>query len=525
MSATTINNDRLYEISKNIEIFVNVYKQLNKNYAADLDPSELMRIGIDAMVGSLDPYTNYISESQVASYRINTEGKYQGIGAIVEKVGDYITIMEPYQDSPVVEAGLQAGDKIVKVAGRSTKGKTMEEMNQVMRGVPGTSLDLEVERDGKTFDVKLERSQVSIPNVPYSGFVSDDIGYVILTTFTANSARNIRTAISEMRVENPKLKGLILDLRDNGGGLLREAINVSNIFIPVNKEVVSVRSKVKERDQVYKTMGEPLDQEIPVVVLINKKSASASEIVSGVLQDLDRAVIMGQRSYGKGLVQNTFEVGYNSRVKVTTSKYYIPSGRCIQSVRYEDGEPVDIPDEERSQFKTAGGRTVLDGGGVTPDVYLENNGAPEVLQQLDKQHVLFSYINRIDDKYKNEGEEPTSIEFTDFNDFISHVKSSGFEYESENQKLISDLKKNLKDDKQLTLLSEVEALETRLDAEQAMAMEAHKEAIISKIEQELSARSHYQRGKYYQRLDNDAEIAEAISVLNDNARYKSILGK
>lgn len=525
MAATTVNNDKLYEIAKNIEIFVNVYKELNMNYVDDLDPSELMRTGIDAMVGSLDPYTNYISESQVAAYRISSDGKYQGIGAIVEKVGDYVTIIEPYQGSPVVKADLKAGDKIVSIQDRSTKGKSTEEMNRILRGVPGTKVKLKIDRAGEQFDVDLERSQVNIPNVPYSGYVSDGIGYVILTTFTANATKNIRKAITKMKDENPDMKGLILDLRNNGGGLLKEAINISNIFVPTNKEVVSVRSKVKERDVSYKTRGEALDLEIPVVVLINKKSASASEIVSGVLQDMDRAVIMGQRSYGKGLVQNTMEVGYNSRVKVTTSKYYIPSGRCIQSVKYENGEPVDIPDDERSKFKTAGGRTVLDGGGVTPDVKIENNGTPDIVEQLNKQKVIFEFVNTIADKYATEEEEPTALDFSDFNAFTTFVKGAEFDFESKNNKLIDELKENLKKDKQLTLLSEVESLEKRIDQEQTMAMESHKEAILSEIEQQLATRNHYQKGKYFQKLENDNEIEEAVALLNDQARYKKILGK
>ena len=523
ISATTVNNDKLYEISKNIEIFVNVYKELNKNYVDDLDPSQLMRTGIDAMVKSLDPYTNYISESQVASYRISTDGKYQGIGAIVEKVGDYVTIIEPYQNSPVVKAGLMAGDQITAIQGRSTKGQSTEDMNQVVRGVPGTKVNLTIARKGQApFDVELERSQVSIPNVPYSGYVSDGIGYVVLTTFTANATRNIRKAIKKMQDENPDMRGLILDLRWNGGGLLKEAINISNIFVPQGKEVVSVRSKVSDRDVSYKTMGQPLDLELPLVVMINKKSASASEIVSGVIQDLDRGVIMGQRSYGKGLVQNTMEVGYNSRVKVTTSKYYIPSGRCIQSVRYEDGEPVDIPDAERAKFKTAGGRVVLDGGGVTPDVYIENNGKAGILEQLDKQKIIFQYINTIADKYKQDAEdadgepiEPTEIKFTDYAGFAAFVKQSDFEFTSKNSELIDQIKDNLKSDKQLGLMSEVEALEKRIDTEEASALEVHKEAIIADIEEKLASRSHFQKGKYFQKLKNDSEIVQAIKLLNN----------
>jgi len=527
VAATPLNNDRLYEIAKNIEIFVNVYKELNKNYVDDLDPTQLMRTGIDAMVESLDPYTNYISESQVASYRINTEGKYQGIGAIVDKVGDYITIIEPYQNSPVVEAGLQPGDQITKIEGRSTKGKSLEEMNQVMRGVPGTSINLTINRPAtnKSFDVAIERSQVNIDNVPYSGYVSDGIGYVVLTTFTANANKNIRKAITKLREENPKLKGLILDLRDNGGGLLKEAIGVSNIFVPQNKKVVSVRSKVVERDQNYKTLGVPMDLELPIVVMINKKSASASEIVSGVIQDLDRGVIMGQRSYGKGLVQNTMNVGYNSRVKVTTSKYYIPSGRCIQSVEYDEGEPVDIPDEKRAKFKTENGRTVLDGGGVTPDVKLVNDGLPQIIEQLDAQHILFQYLNKISSKYPANEEGPTEIEFNDFADFKTFVKSTDFVFESENQELLDQIKENLRGDKQLTLVSEVEALEVKIEDEAMASIETHKELIMSQIEERIATRQHYQKGKFFQRLKNDSEITEAVNLLNNPAEYNKILGK
>jgi len=527
ISATTVNNDRLYEISKNIEIFVNVYKELNKNYVDDLDPSQLMRVGIDAMVNSLDPYTNYISESQVASYRISTDGKYQGIGAVVEKVGDYVTIIEPYQNSPVVKAGLQAGDQITAIQGRSTKGQSTEDMNQVMRGVPGTKVNLTISRKGeKPFDVELERSQVNIPNVPYSGYVSDGIGYVVLTVFTANATKNIRKAITKMKDENPDMKGLILDLRSNGGGLLKEAINISNIFVPQGKEVVSVRSKVSDRDISYKTMGATLEPDLPLVVMIDKKSASASEIVSGVIQDMDRGVIMGQRSYGKGLVQNTMEVGYNSRVKVTTSKYYIPSGRCIQSVRYEDGEPVDIPDAERAKFKTAGGRVVLDGGGVTPDVYIENNGKADIIEQLEKQKIIFQYVNTIADQHVQDGEEePTEIKFNDFAGFTNFVKQSDFDFKSKNSELIDQIKDNLKSDKQLSLMSEVEALEKRIDTEEQSALEVHKEAIMSSIEEKLSSRSHFQKGKFYQKLKNDSEIVQAIELLNNTAEYNKILGK
>ena len=523
ISATTFNNDKLYEISKNIEIFVNVYKALNKDYVDDLDPNQLMRIGIDAMVGSLDPYTNYISESQVASYRINTEGRYEGIGAIVKEIDGYVTIVEPYEDSPVLEAGLKAGDKIIAIEGKSTKGKTQEEVTAFYRGVPGTTLRLKVESpDGTIKDVDLKRREINIPNVPYSGFVADGVAYVSLTTFTANASKNIRKALRKMKNENPNLKGIILDLRSNGGGLLREAITVSNIFVPQNEDVVSVKSKVRERDETYKTLAAPLDLEVPLVVLINKNSASASEIVSGVMQDLDRGVLMGQRSYGKGLVQNTQEVGYNSRIKLTTSKYYIPSGRCIQSVEYKDGEPVDIPDERRTKFKTSKGRTVLDGGGVTPDVVLPVQKDSEILEALKENYVIFKFANEYESQLDT-SQRTEEVVFTDFEQFKSFVSSADFTYETKSQKLLAQLKSKLEEGNQEDLVSEVMTLSEKLENSKNTSLEENKDEIVAAIELELATRLNYQTGKVFQSLKNDADIKEAIALFNDRERYDSIL--
>ncbi len=524
ISATTIKNDRLYEIAKNIDIFVNVYKTLNSQYVDDLDPSHLMRIGIDAMVGSLDPYTNYISEAQVESYRISTEGKYQGIGAIVKKIDDYVTIVEPYAGSAVIKAGLEAGDQIISIEGKSTKGKSQEEVTTFFRGIPGTNVKLGIRRDGTPdFDVDIVRGQVSIPNVPYSGFVGDQVGYVALTTFTADAGKNIRKAIRELKNEDNNIKGLILDLRSNGGGLLKEAISVSNIFVPQNQEVVSVKSKVRDRNQSYKTLALPLDLDLPLVVLINKTSASASEIVSGVIQDMDRGVLMGQRSYGKGLVQNTQDVGYNSRIKVTTSKYYIPSGRCIQSVEYKDGEPVDIPDENRSKFKTKGGRIVLDGGGVTPDVKLEPAKVPEVLQALKDQYLIFKYVDQYVADIDTTGLKVEEIVFTDFEGFKGFVQKQGFEYESKNEKLLTEVLENLKVEDTAAIATDVNAVTQKIQVSKASGLDANKQDIIDAIELEIATQLHLQEGKVYQKLKDDKEIVKAVELLLDTERYSSIL--
>ena len=517
--------DKLYEISKNIEIFINVYKELNANYVDDIDPTQLMSVGLDAMVGSLDPYTNYISESEVTSYRISTDGKYQGIGAIVSKIDDYVTIVEPYAESPVLEAGLKAGDQIIAIEGLSTKGKTREEVTQIYRGVPGTKVNLTIQRPGESipFEVDLVREEVDIPNVPYSGWVDPDVGYVSLTTFTIGASKNIRLALRNMRNENPNMKGVILDLRNNGGGLLAEAIKVSNIFIPKGKEVVSVKSKVRERDVSYSTQDLPVSEDMPLVVLINKNSASASEIVSGTIQDYDRGVLMGQRSYGKGLVQNTKQVGYQSQVKLTTSKYYIPSGRCIQSVEYKDGEPVDIPDDKRAKFKTRAGRTVLDGGGVSPDVYLEVVDKADYLQALEQSHIIFKYVT----DYMQEAEFQDSVlkevVFEDFEDFKSYVQSSGFNFESSQEKQLEKLKSNLGDGYDKSLKQDVDNLIQKISLYDNNAIDIFKDDIIDRIELEIATRLRFQEGKIYQRLEDDGEIVEAISLLKDSNRYNQLL--
>ncbi len=525
MSFSVYKNDKLYEISKNIEIFVKVYKELNNNYVDDLDPGKLMRTGIDAMVGSLDPYTNYISESQVESYRINTEGKYQGIGGVVKQIGDYVTIVEPYANSPLVEAGIIAGDQVISINGQSTKGKSTEEVTQFVRGVPGTNLNLKINRPttGEKFDVALERGSVEIPNVPYSGIIRDHVGYISLTTFTPDASKNIRKAFNELKDEDENLQGVILDLRYNGGGLLREAISICNIFIDKEEEIVFTRGKVKERDRNFPTNMDPLDLEIPLVVMINKNSASASEIVSGVIQDLDRGVILGQRSFGKGLVQNTMDLGYNSRIKLTTSKYYIPSGRCIQGKEYEDGEPVDIPDSERAEFKTRNGRPVLDGGGVTPDVKLEAPKVPVVLEKLKEQNIIFNYVtNYVNGKTAKEDVE--TIVFTDFEDFKSYIEKQDFEYETNTEKTLVELREAFDNDGYSDLLeADLKALESKIKAEKMNAITSNEKDIVIAIQEDIASRFYLQKGKAYQKLADDYEIDEAVNVLLDQKRYKSLL--
>jgi carboxyl-terminal processing protease len=519
----TTNNGRYFEILKNIEIYTNLYKELNTAYVDDIEPSQMMRTGIDAMVSSLDPYTNYISENEIESYRLNTEGRDNSFGAQLKKIGDYATITEVYKDQPADEAGLKPGDQILEVDGKDAKGKSVDEMAGIMRGSPGSLMTLTIQRPGTAdpFRVSVERTRVEVPNVPYHGMLTDDIGYINLTTFTRNAGRNVANALKELKTQNPDLKGVVFDLRGNGGGLLSEAVNVSNVFIPRGELVAATKGRVKDWDRSYKTQNNPVDEEIPLVVVINDRSASASEIVCGTMQDYDRGVLIGQRSYGKGLVQNTVEVGYNSRLKLTIAKYYIPSGRCIQSVEYENGEPVDVPEDQRTPFKTRNGRTVLDGGGVKPDIVIPKVTDNKLAKALIDQDFVFRYAT----KWVQQHESIPSVEdfkFEDFDDFLNFVKAEGFEYISETEKAIDKLEATAEKEG-FAFEDPLTTLRNSLKQTKIEDLRQFKVELTKMIEKEIAGRYYYQEGSIKMGLRNDNEIQEAIVLLNDSAKYKKIL--
>jgi len=522
-STAFVNNNKLFEITKNIEIFSTVYQELNANYVDEIDPGQLMKIGIDAMMNSLDPYTRFYSENQIERYKFLTEGKYDGMGARAQKIGKYLTIIEPYEGHAAQKAGLKAGDKIIAVGGQSAVDKPEEEIRAMFRGAAGTELPITIQSYGsdEMRDVVLSRSEVNVPNVPYKGMLDENTGYIVLTTFTQNAAKNIAKAYGNLKEANPQMNALILDIRDNGGGLLREAVNITNLFIPPGEEVVITKGKVRERDNIYKTTQPMLDGEIPIVVLINKSSASASEIVSGVIQDLDRGVIMGQRSFGKGLVQNTKSLGYNNNMKLTTAKYYIPSGRCIQGKEYKDGEPLDIADDRRGVFYTRNNRPVLDGGGVTPDVPLEKPAKPSVIKALEKQFVIFNFVNEYTLSIDSIA-SPKDYRFTDYDQFKTYVREMNFTYDNEAEKLLQELQE--KPEGQIDGVEvHLNALEKELVAQKKAELDTYKADIIRLIEQDIVSRFHYQNGKIQQRLDTDPELDAAIELLQDTKRYKAIL--
>ena len=515
-------NDKFFEIMKAIEVYTNVYKEVNTYYVDDIEPNKLMRTGIEAMVGSLDPYTNYISETDVELARLRRSGKYQGIGADLEYIDGLPTILTLYKDQPADAAGLKTGDRLLTVDGRETAGYNREQLEEIMRGFPGTTMELTVERPGKgKLSIDLVRGNVTIPNVPYSGMLADNVGYVALTTFTQQAGKNVRNAVAELRAENPDLKGVVLDLRNNGGGLLNEAVDIVNIFVPKDELIVTTKGKVRDWDRSYKTKGNPLDLELPVAVLINGRSASASEIVSGSLQDLDRGVLIGQRSYGKGLVQNIMETGYGSRVKITTAKYYIPSQRCIQAIEYVDGEPVDIPDDQRAVFKTRAGREVLDGGGVAPDIKLDILGGKAITQGLLDEYVIFDYVNEWVTNHETI-DSVSDFRFKDWDKFLSFLQRGDYEYTSKAEKALADAMTKAKEEG-YDITAQLEAVQAEVEAAQLAAIRSYKDEIISIIEKEIAGRYYYQRGEVQMGLRNDREVQEAIAVLNDPARYAKLL--
>ena len=513
--------DRGFEIAKNLEIFSAVYQNLNANYVDDIDPGKTMKVAIDAMLSSLDPYTNYYAESQMEDVKLQLLGEYGGIGAMIVQRGDSVYISEPYKGLPAAEAGLMAGDRIVAVDGQSTQGKNTSDVSSAMRGQAGTTVTLRIERDGKEFDRTLTRREIKLPNVPYYGFVGaeKDYGYIKLDEFTTDAAKHVREAFVSLKAEKPNMKGCILDLRGNGGGLMNEAVDIVNIWVPKGTLVVETKGKVAAKNMKSFTHLAPEDTKIPLAVLIDGSSASASEIVSGSLQDLDRAIIIGQRSFGKGLVQNILPMAYNSQMKVTVSKYYIPSGRCIQAIDYshrdEQGHATKVPDSLKTAFKTAAGRTVYDGFGIEPDVEV----APEYMSALGmalvQQFMVFDYATQYVRSHKSipaAGEFEVSDEL--YADFCRYLKERGLKYSTLTERVISQLREMAKQEEYDQALEEqLKAMETRLEQEKADDLQKHRSEVSDMLKAELLMRYYFDQGRIEGALKSDPVLARAIEEL------------
>tara|TARA_B100000902_G_C27293787_1_gene908737 strand:- start:226 stop:1899 length:1674 start_codon:yes stop_codon:yes gene_type:complete len=520
--------DNYFEISKNIDVFTTLYKELNTFYVDETDPGKLMKIGIDKMLKSLDPYTTYIPESEIEDFRFMTTGQYGGIGAIITKQKDFVYVSEPYEGYPAQKAGLMAGDKILEINGKSAKGKTTEEVSKVLKGQPNTSVTVLIERPHleDPFEVTFNREKVSVKSVPYSGYIEEGIGYVKLRSFTRGCSQEVKSAIEDLKKEG-ELKGLILDLRNNPGGLLNESVDIVNLFVEKGEEVVSTKGKIKAWEKSYIANKKPLDTEVPLAILINSSSASASEIVSGSIQDLDRGVIFGQRSYGKGLVQQTRKLSYNSQLKLTVAKYYIPSGRCIQALDYsnrnEDGSVGKIADSLTTAFQTKNGREVFDGGGIKPDVITETVAVSNIVMSLFKERLFFNYAT--DFRFENDSIKKEFIfSESNYDHFESYLSGKKYTYKTKTEEALENLKEKATEEKYFESLNdEYQSLAAQLKTNKEDDLFTHKNEIKEILTGEIRSRYYYQVGRIEAALNFDTELKQAIEVLQNEAEYNAIL--
>jgi len=518
-----------FEIAKNLEIFTDLYKELNTYYVDETDPGKLIKSAMDEMLQTLDPYTNYIPESEIEDFQFMTTGQYGGIGAMITKRDEYVYISEPYEGFPAQKSGLMAGDKILEVNKISVKGKSTEEVSKLLKGQPNTNVSILLERKylNDPFEVSFKREKVTVGSVPYFGILENNIGYVKLRSFTRNCSNDLKNAILKLKEQN--VTSLILDLRGNPGGLLNESVKIANFFVNQGEDIVSTKGKIKSWEKVYKATSKPIDTEIPLVVLIDQSSASASEIVSGSLQDLDRAVIVGKRSFGKGLVQQTRKLSYNSQLKLTVAKYYIPSGRCIQALDYsnrnEDGSVGKIADSLSTEFRTKNNRKVYDGGGITPDLVTESETSSKILLSLFRERLFFDYATEF--RLKNDNIlSAKDFKITDekFSDFKTFLSDKDYEYETDTEKAYKKLKKVAKDENYFeSMRNDFDLLVAKLDDAKNDDLEKNKEFIKEILANEIVSRYYYQKGRIQSSLNYDKDILQAISILGDSTKYKQIL--
>ncbi len=525
-------DERNFAIAKNLDIFYTLFRELNSYYVDETDPEKLIKTGIDNMLESLDPYTQYIPESDMADFRFMTTGEYAGIGALISKSGKYVVISEPYEGFPAQKSGLKAGDIILEIDGQSMVDKNTPDVSEKLKGPAATTVKIKVERPGeaKPLVIEINRQKIQINAVPYYGMLDNGTGLIILNSFTQNCAEEVKRAFLDLR-DNQHAKSIILDLRGNPGGLLDEAIKMVNFFVPKGSDIVATRGKVKQWDKSYKAIVPPIDTVMPLAVLISRGSASAAEIVAGALQDLDRAVVIGQRSFGKGLVQTTRSLSYNTQLKVTTAKYYVPSGRCIQAIDYshrnEDGSVGYVPDSLINEFKTKNGRKVFDGGGVSPDLKIETSQGGNIAYALVVQQILFNYATQFTLKNpKIDAPEQFSISNDVYADFKSYVASQkDFSYKSKTQELFKQLKETAtKEDYYAAAKSEFESLEKMISLDVQKDLDLFKSEISDLLSVEIVKRYYYQRGANILGLRNDKELEAAKKLLiNPAGDYKGLL--
>ncbi|GAA4311860.1 S41 family peptidase [Nibribacter koreensis] len=522
-------SERYFDIAKNLDIFATLFKEVNTYYVDDVPPTKLVRVGIDAMLKSLDPYTNFIPEDDIEDFRTMTTGQYGGIGALVGKREGRTIISLPHEGSPAQKAGLLIGDEILKIDGVDLSKKNDNEVSKLLKGQAGTPVKLEIKRFGvdKPMLVDVTRANIQINNVPYYGMINSEVGYLQLSGFTVDAGVEVRKAVTKLKEQGAKK--IILDLRDNPGGLLNEAVNISNLFLPRGKDIVSTKGKVTEYNKMYKALDEPLDVQMPLVVLASSNSASAAEIVAGALQDYDRAVLVGERTYGKGLVQMTRPLSYNSQLKVTTAKYYIPSGRCIQAIDYAhrnaDGTLNKTPDSLRAAFKTANGRTVYDGGGISPDIEVKDKPLPDIIRVLITKSYLFDYANRF--KAANPSiasAKDFRLSDAEYQKFVSYLNGKDISYSTDVEKALDNMIKKSKEDKHYEdVRTDIEQIRKKVATNKSNDLVRFKPEITEMLEQEIAARYYLQKGIVESTFDDDQDILAALDVLNNPTKYQSLL--
>ncbi len=520
--------DPYFEINKNLEIFSSAYKKLNLYYVDDTEPGSLMKTGIDAMLESLDPYTQYIPEARMEDHRFMTTGQYGGIGASIQKRGDYAMIMEPYEGFPAQKAGIMAGDRILEADGRSMEGKSTSEVSEILKGQSGTSVTVRVRRMGREepLEFELERERVQVPAVPFKGMIEPELGYVKLRSFTRNSSDKVRSAIEALKEEG--MDQLVLDLRGNGGGLLKEAVNIVNLFVPKGQVVVETKGRSKEWNKTYRALNKPLDTNIRVAVLVDGNSASASEIVSGCFQDLDRGVVIGRRTLGKGLVQQTQDLSYNSKLKLTVAKYYIPSGRCIQEVDYskEDrkGHSRNVADSLVKSYHTRNGREVLDARGIHPDIKVEQETRSAFLQELIQDHYIFDHATRfrlaVDSISAPKG---FLVPDSTMSSLRQRIEESDIDYRTRTADQLESLKETAEEERYFEdAQDEYEALKEELKPDKKKDLRRFQDEIQELLRAEIVSRYYYQEGRTRVSLDSDPVLDSARNALQEE-RYKEIL--
>ena len=517
--------DDYFEISKQIEIFTTLFKTVNQNYVDETNPAELMDKAIKSMLADLDPYTNYFNEQDVIKFKINNTGEYTGIGAMITRKEDKLIIKEPYKGFPADKAGLKAGDEIIQI-GDVLLADFKEDASQLTKGAKGTKIDIKYLRQGKQMNTQLVLEEVAVKAVPFYGMADDKTGYIVLSQFNAKASSETKEALEKLKDQGAKQ--IILDLRGNPGGLLHEAVNVCNLFVPKGELIVTTKSKNSKYNNTNKTTREPVDTEIPLAVIVDGKSASASEIVSGALQDLDRAVIIGSRSFGKGLVQRPIDMTYGTQVKVTISKYYTPSGRCIQSLNYarkdKNGKAIKTEEKNYNAFKTQKGRIVYDGGGILPDLVLENTKTSAIAEALQKNDAIFNYATNYYYKNPNLGDKIPAITDADITDLKTFLKREKISLDTETEVALKNtLEKAKKENVDAAIATEYQQLLTALERSEETLIDKNQKEIKNLLLDEIIKRYQYREGLYQYYLKSNFEIKKSIEVLNDKSQYNKIL--